>query len=159
MLTCYILIGVPGSGKSTWVKSKNKIDDFIIASSDDVIEKVSNKYGFTYSETFKDLIKFAQKVFEHNIQSAINLNKNIIIDRTNLNPKTRKKFIDLFKNTNRYKIVGVFFETPNLAEWNKRLNSRKGKFISQSILNSMVDNLVCPSLDEGFDEIINANNL
>ena len=155
MSKCYILIGVPASGKSTWTNTNDHLYD-AIASSDATIEAVAESYGFTYSETFKDLISFAQKVFERDLQSAIDLGDNIIIDRTNLTPKVRKKFIDQFKKAG-YEVIAVFFETPDVVEWDRRLRSREGKFIPQDVLNSMANNLTYPSLDEGFDKIIGSN--
>lgn len=152
MKTCYILIGVPASGKSTW-SSNNFGNSVITASSDNNIECVAQSYGFTYSETFKDLIAFATKVFERDLQYAIDYNENIVIDRTNVSPKVRKRFIDMFKKSD-YKVIAVYFPTPKIDEWERRLKSRPGKFIPQDVLNSMATNLVEPGLHEGFDEII-----
>lgn len=152
---CYILVGVPASGKSTWT-AENYFCYDTLASSDAIIDQVSEEYGFTYSETFKELIGFAQKVFERDLQTAIDLEENVVIDRTNLTPKVRKKFIDQFKKAG-YNVVAVFFETPGAVEWDRRLRSRKGKFIPQDVLNSMAHNLTYPSLEEGFDKITDGN--
>ena len=49
MTTVYMLVGVPASGKSTWV-SNQKFEDVIIASSDAYIDTVAAKSGKTYNE-------------------------------------------------------------------------------------------------------------
>lgn len=40
---CHILIGVPGSGKSTWIKSSEYRNVSRVLSSDDIIESVAQK--------------------------------------------------------------------------------------------------------------------
>ena len=152
MKNCYILIGVPASGKSTWVNNNVNLYE-AIASSDNTIETVAEEYGFTYSETFNNLIKFATMVFERDLEVAIELEKNIVIDRTNLTPKVRKRFIDMFKKAG-YTVIAVVFETPEADEWKRRLDSRPGKFIPQTVLDSMSKNFVYPNVDEGFDYVI-----
>lgn len=154
MKKCYILIGVPASGKSTWIESR--LDKFNVLSSDNVIETVAHQFGFTYSEVFNELIKFSTKVFESDILKNIEIGADVAIDRTNLSPKVRKRFIDQFKKAG-YEVTAVFFETPGVVEWDRRLRSRQGKFIPQDVLNSMANNLTYPSLDEGFDKIIDGN--
>ncbi len=155
MANCYILIGVPASGKSTWVDNNQHLYD-AIASSDDTIEIVASEYGFTYSETFKKLIDFASMVFERDLKSAIDLNENIVIDRTNVSSKARKRFIDMFKKAG-YTVTAVVFETPNAEEWKRRLDSRPDKFIPEDVLTSMSKNFVYPNVDEGFDYVIKGN--
>ena len=152
MKTCYILIGVPASGKSTWL-SEEGVDAEVLASSDNTIEVVAARYGMTYSQGFKTLIDFAQLVFENDLKTAIKDNLNIVIDRTNLTPKVRKRFIDMFKKAG-YKITAIYFETPQQAEWDRRIKSRPGKEIPDYVLKSMSLNFTIPSLEEGFDEII-----
>lgn len=155
MANCYILVGVPGSGKSTYLKAK-VIEVATVASSDNTIETVAEEYGFTYSEAFKDLIGFATKVFERDLETAIDLNEDIAIDRTNLTPKVRKRFIDMFKKAG-YTVTAVVFETPEADEWKRRLDSRSGKFIPQTVLDSMSVNFVYPNMYEGFDYVVKGN--
>ena len=61
MPKCTFLIGVPGSGKSTWF-DKNQVGTLI--SSDDIIESIACEYEMTYNQCFQDLIKFAEKELE-----------------------------------------------------------------------------------------------
>ena len=152
MSICYLLIGVPASGKSTWIKNNIGLFDSI-ASSDDTIEQVAEEYGFTYNESFSKLIDFATMVLNKDLKVAIQNQHRIAIDRTNVSSKKRKHFIDMFKRAG-YKVVAVYFPTPPKEEWERRLSDRSGKTIPQNVLNSMANNLVPPSLEEGFDEII-----
>lgn len=149
---CHILVGVPGSGKSTWVKKSGYGNISRVLSSDDVIESIAQRYGFTYDESFKALINFSQMVFNQHIDECLEHGYNTIIDRTNLTPKVRKQFINRFKQKG-FEVVAVVFQTPEEEEWKRRLK-RPGKTIPQDILNSMKNNFTVPTLDEGFDDII-----
>jgi len=96
MPKCTILVGVPGSGKSTWLD--NKYGVFCnVASTDNIITRIASDYGMTYDEGFKELIGFADKIMWRQITSYQMRGMDFIIDRTNLNAKSRKKFIDKLK--------------------------------------------------------------
>lgn len=151
MPKCYILIGVPASGKSTWV-SMNRIDGAWVISTDDIIEELSHRYGMTYDEGFRDLIKFAEKVMWANIKMAAEEGRSIYIDRTNISEKGRKKFIDFLKPYG-YTFEAIDFETPEDDEWDRRLASRQGKTIPTYVLESMADNYEMPLPSEGFEKI------
>ena len=46
MSKCYQLVGVPGSGKSTWIAAQEWAKDCVVVSTDDEeIAKISKKYG------------------------------------------------------------------------------------------------------------------
>ena len=81
-----ILQGIPGSGKSTWAKEfvKGKTDWVIV--NRDSIRDMRGDYWIPNQE------KWVSKVEEASINSALNYNYNVIIDATNLNPKTLKKW-------------------------------------------------------------------
>lgn len=152
MPKCYILIGVPGSGKSTWIKKQNIGPFAYIASTDRIIEDVADIYCMTYNEAFKDLIKFAEKVMWSEIESSAKDGYTIYIDRTNMSEKSRKKFIDFLKPYG-YTFEAVNFETPEDEEWERRLASRPGKTIPKYVLESMADNYEMPLMSEGFQKI------
>ncbi len=56
----YMLIGVPASGKSTWLK-KNMSPDSVIVSSDDHVERLAAMQGKTYNEAFKEVASDATR--------------------------------------------------------------------------------------------------
>jgi len=76
MAKLYMLVGVPGSGKSTWVANQ-KFEDAIIASSDAYIDTVAAKSGKTYNEIFSRAIGYAQKFCDSQVQTAINKGANV----------------------------------------------------------------------------------
>ena len=66
-----MLIGVPASGKSTWVnKSIGSImcNDTFVYSTDAYIEKIAENLGMTYDDVFKDIIDRMERFEEQQQQ-------------------------------------------------------------------------------------------
>jgi len=143
-----LLIGMPGSGKSTYRAS---LPDFYVqASSDDYIDYIALRNGLTYSDVFKDFIKDAEGHFNSCIDYAVDLRVNVVVDRTNLSPKSRKKTIDKLRNTHYIKAV-VFEISGEDLEIN--LNSRPGKNIPLDVQKRMRYSYEYPQESEGINEI------
>ena len=150
MSKCFILIGAPGVGKTTWI-TNNEVAMYT-HSTDDIIQHICDLFSQTYDSSFKDLIGFAEQVFWQDIDRAAADSEDIYVDRTNMSVKSRKRIIDRLKNKG-YKFYAVVFNPPEENEWKRRLNSRKGKSIPQDVINSMLKNFEYPTYDEGFSEI------
>lgn len=161
MPTCYMMIGLPGSGKSYLVDAIISDSDFngIICSSDAVIEQISNEYGLTYDDCFKDLIDFAVKQYNRDVQLAATNHWDIVMDQTNLTAKSRaRKLAALGKS---YKKVAVVVPThiTDPARWRAQLETRSGKTIPEDVIDQMIQNFEVPTLEEGFDEILYPDDL
>ena len=154
MPKCYILIGLPGVGKSTWLQeSQDFIPRFLcFLSSDAIIEIIAREFGYEYDDIFSDVVKFADRVFWDDLKIAGNKRANFAVDRTNLTRKSRKKIMDALPG---YEFVAVEFAKPDETEWRRRLNSRKGKTIPEHVLESMQNSYEPATRQEGFSEIIN----
>lgn len=149
-----MLVGLPGTGKSTWVKNQGFYDkpDWMVLSTDNFIESVATGEGKTYSEVFPASIKFAEANLTEALNYAIKTKMNIVWDQTNLSAITRSKKLARVPLCYR-RIARVFPIPENHSEW---LNSpdRVGKVIPPHIIDSMIATYVTPSIYEGFDEII-----
>ena len=156
MPKCTILVGVPASGKSTWF-SKNKTASMAPISTDNIIEFMGSLFGFTYDQIFSDSIKLADKIMWKRLEWNAERSNDVVIDRTNLTAKSRKKFIDFLKPYG-YEFEAVVFPLPGTVEfseeeWFRRLDSRQGKTIPNAVLASMVNSAQMPSEEEGFTKI------
>jgi predicted kinase len=145
----YMLIGVPASGKSTW--REQHAGDALVISSDDLIEQYAASQGKTYNEVFKEQIKIATQIVNDHAKAAFAAEQDVIWDQTNITKKSRKSKLALVPP--HYRKTAVFFATPLEEEWQRRLNSRQGKSVPAYILDSMVEMLEMPDLDEGWDAI------
>ena len=157
MPKCTILVGVPGSGKSTWMQDQEISDNRYVASTDAIIEQIAGGFNMTYNEGFKNLIDFAEQVMWKELGVFAKDRERIYVDRTNLTAKSRQKFITALKPYG-YEFDAVVFPMPGTdklteEEWFRRLDSRKGKTIDNRILASMVNNYEMPLQSEGFTEI------
>lgn len=153
MPTLYVLVGVPGSGKSTWI-SKQPFDwnNTVIASTDNYVEKVARQQGKTYNDVFKDAMPAAIAHMMRTVKDAVTNNYDIVWDQTSTSVAARKKKIVAVPDT--YRKVAVVFQTPNKKEHDRRLNNRPGKVIPNDVLQNMQNTMTIPSKAEGFDEVI-----
>jgi len=150
MQKLYILIGVPGSGKSTWIK--NCGIDAVILSTDDKIEAAAEAAGKTYNDMFKSVIGEAERQMHADAVAAFAAGHDVIWDQTNVTAKTRGKKLN--RVPAHYEKIAVYFNTPPEAELQRRLANRPGKTIPANIVMGMVSQLEMPTADEGFDRII-----
>jgi predicted kinase len=150
MPVCYQLVGVPGSGKTTWIKNQPWAKDCVIVSSDDYIETYAKTRSKTYSEVFNDFINTATKLMLDDARNARKQGKDVIWDQTSTTVNSRKR---KFETLPDYTHIAVVFDTPPMNVLNQRLNSRVGKNIPVSVLDSMIKNFQMPTESEGFSEI------
>lgn len=149
----YMLIGVPGSGKTSHIANMgNCYSNFHILSSDAYIDIYAKSQNKTYSEVFKEYIHIASNLMYKDLELAIAYRAPIIWDQTNLTIKSRKAKLAKIPEfyTNR---VAIVFPTPDRIELQKRLDSRPGKMIEYKIIENMVNSYEPPSFKEGFTEI------
>jgi predicted kinase len=146
----YVLIGVPGSGKSTWVKDQEWASDCAYVSTDIWVELEAQRLGKTYSEIFTDYMPKAVDLMAAQVIDAREQGKDIIWDQTSTTIASRKRKFNMLPN---YYYIAVVFDTPSRIELNKRLASRPGKEIPDAVVDGMLASFEMPTEEEGFDEI------
>jgi predicted kinase len=152
MPTLSMLVGVPSSGKSTWVKSQRFDPDTVIASTDDIIEREAAAQGKTYSEVFRMVVKRATREMNQLVRQAVAQDQNLVWDQTNTTVKSRASKLAAIPD--HYRKIAVFFPTPEPKELDRRLATRPGKTIPWNIVQGMASQLEAPTVDEGFDEVV-----
>jgi predicted kinase len=161
MPKCTILVGVPASGKSTWLVNNLDINNMPLSawvvSTDMIIERLADDYGFTYNEIFSETIRFADMVMVKRMIFAAEKGYDLYIDRTNMSEKSRRQFINKLKKY-EYEFECVVFPTPEPEEWKRRLDSRPGKTIPQEALDRMQNSYEIPLESEGFSKITFIDN-
>jgi predicted kinase len=144
-----MLVGLPASGKSTYVAEFLTYNpDWVHISTDLWIEEMCTEKGLTYSEGFAKFAGPAEKKMYASLVQAIKDGRNIIWDQTNLTITARKKKLTRLPIT--YEKKCIYFVLPDKKEWEKRLASRPGKVIDQKILHGMRKMFQMPSMAEGF---------
>jgi predicted kinase len=150
MPKCYQLIGVPGSGKSTWVSEQDWALGLTIVSTDPFVEDYARSQGKTYSEVFKDYMPRAVELMAEQVVFAREHGHTVIWDQTSTTIASRAK---KFRMLPDYEHIAVVFKTPEPEELNRRLASRPGKIIPPKVVQDMLDNFEMPNEAEGFAEI------
>lgn len=151
-----LLIGLPASGKSFWTANfLKKNPDFQVVSSDDIIDQECQKVGLTYNEGFQKFIGYASKEFDRRFREGIEQGQSLIVDRTNMNQKSRKKFLKAASEAG-YEKIAVNFQIPDTVRKNrmKVRFEKTGKSIPDHVIDSMASGYQAPSKEEGFDKII-----
>jgi bifunctional polynucleotide phosphatase/kinase len=135
-----IMIGFPGSGKST-------------------IAKMIQEYGYInnlyYNIISRDKLKTIKKCII-NTKDCIKNNYNIIIDNTNPDKKSRKIFVDIGIE-NKYKIIYIILETSEkISKHNNYYRHIKyGKeLIPDIVYNIFKSKYEEPNKNEKYDKII-----
>ncbi len=146
----YMLIGVPASGKSTWLSNQEWAKDIPVVSTDRFIDAHAEKEGKTYNEVFDSYIKIATKLMENQVEICKANGLDIIWDQTNVGVKSRAKKLATVAD---YEKIAVVFRTPEKAEHDRRLAGRVGKSIPENVMRSMIENFEEPTEEEGFKEI------
>jgi predicted kinase len=155
MSNIYILCGLPGSGKSTWARNKVKEDNYntLILSKDDIRTMIHGEYQFNHltEDTVKDILMWS-------IMGYVVRNKDIILDETHISKVKRVFQIESIKNflsKRQFNFKCVYF-TSQEGNLERRMKNPRG--ISKEKWNEVIENMKCkfepPTLDEGFDEII-----
>jgi predicted kinase len=143
----YIMIGLPGAGKNTFI-NKNVPKDAIQISRDDIrVElgfcKPDEKYLGTPEEENRVTVLYDEK-----LSNAISLNKKIVLNNVHLKKKYRDVSVNLLRK-NGYKIIYVYVEAPTL---DINYNRRDGQ-ISPNIIKGMALSFEWPDVTE-YDELI-----
>lgn len=146
----YIMCGIPGSGKSTWIS--NNLDKNIKIISRDIIRY---KLGYVDSPNKKVVLNKDQEnhvtQIEYDlINNYLSNGESIVIDDIN-SGKYRNKLINELRKYNVH-IIGVNIITPLDICIKRRINQ-----INPNILSSIQKRLTPITIEE-VDELININN-
>jgi len=158
-----MLMGLPGSGKSTWIKAqkaKYPEKDYHVVSSDDIIEEwgmeddaCNDENGnYNYGLAFEKYAKQAMKEMNRRFAEFVKNGFNIIHDQTNMNVNSRKGKLAQAKGYDKKAVTFTLSD----KEWERRFNKRKdetGKNIPSHVIKNMAASYQAPSKAEGFSDI------
>lgn len=150
MPKCYQLIGVPGSGKTTWINNQDWTVPCAIVSTDKWVEIYAKEVGKTYSQVFTDFMPTAVELMAKEVVLAREMHRDVIWDQTSTTVKSRAKKFAMLPD---YEHIAVVFKTPEHKELVRRLSSRPGKEIPKDVIANMIANFEMPTEEEGFKEI------
>ena len=139
----YLLVGIPGSGKSTWMRDHVGDDDAIISRDSIRFQLLSDEdeYFARENEVFDKFIKA--------IQISIDADYwDIYVDATHLNEKARNKVLDRLYIPDDVAIIPVYFDIcPEEAI--RRNSNRTGRAkVPDVVIKDMWKVLTPPTMNE-----------
>lgn len=142
----HLLVGVQGSGKSTFAKQFSKECNCEVVSTDEIRKSNPN---ISEKEVWPTVYQTLAK--------ALNENRDAIFDATSISKKVRKRFFDeVGKYCDEVKAIAYYFKT-DVNECVKRVEQRnKGEneiFIPLDVIYSYQEKLEIPETSEGFYEV------
>jgi len=143
----YVMIGIPGSGKSYCAKKlveEGKVDKLF--SSDEYREKllgdINNQEDnvFVFTSLYKDLVR------------ALKDGYNCVLDCTNINRKSRAKLFNCLKQNNvDIPVTAILIAcSENIA---RERNNNRGRKVPDNVISSFISRFEMPMLGEGFTDI------
>lgn len=132
-----IMVGLPGSGKTTY--ANEHYPAYRIISSDAIVEKIAKDLNKKYDDIWEKYIGMADKQFFEELNDAVASGHNIVVDRTNLSRRSRARIIAPLISNKRvadYNVVAILMD-PQLDTIRERLGARKDKTIAPGVIHSM----------------------
>ena len=149
--TLYILCGVPGSGKSTWVQNHiNSFEGKVSWVSRDIIR-------FTMVNENEEYFSHEDEVYDefiNQIKLGLENYDVVIADATHITKGSRHKLLhSLGKSLKDVKVIAMVIKT-DFNTIVKQNDMREGRArVPLSVIRRMNIQFTMPEIEEGFDEI------
>ena len=149
MNTLYITVGLPGSGKSTYVKNFIKDKDIEYLSSD----SLRAVYGKSEEDQTVTPLVFGH--IKRKVDEFLKDGKNVLVDATSVNRKERSDYINTAKKYGA-KVVAIVFkmDRQGLIDRNKKRGEEGGRVVPDWVIDKMLAKFEEPSYSEGIDVMI-----
>ena len=155
----WIMVGIAGSGKSTWIGYNDwRFDNPKFVSRDKIrfsLLKDGEDYFSKEKETWRE--------FLNQIKDGVENYTDVVIDATHFNAKSRAKLFNALKRTlkddfdNTFKYAVVI--KTDIERAIERDSKREGRaHVGAAVIKSMAESFEIPSIEEGFDKIYVFNN-
>ena len=147
----WLMVGVPGSGKTTWIQNHRKFfaEDNAVISRDQIRFSLlgeNDEYFSKEDEVWLEYVKQAK--------NSISTNVDTILDATHLNASSRGKILRALKDVLKNVEINVIVIDVDLNTALERNELREGRsYVPRGIIRRMALQFTIPTLEEGFDHI------
>jgi predicted kinase len=139
-----IMVGVPGSGKSSFVEAlKRSIPMLAVAHMDRVTNGQKSKLASSWKACREAAIR------------ALIMRQPVCIDRTNCTLEAREEWLHMAPKG--YRVVAVVLDT-SLEDCIRRAAARTERPVPAKVIKELHKQYVSPTREEGFTDIFNLEN-
>lgn len=136
-----VLVGLPGSGKSTYIKQYN-----LPALSSDALRQL-----LADDETDQTIHARVFATIRYLLRQRISLGRPVTyVDATHLTPAERRPYIVMAERLG-FRVEALFFDVP--PEVCKQRNRTRPRVVPDEVIDAMAARLVRPSRAEGFARV------
>ncbi len=151
MAILHLMVGIQGSGKSTFSKRLSRELNCKIISSDEVRKANPNmEEKFVFPEVYRLCAE------------ELKNNRDVIFDATNITPAVRSRNINSIKELYSEFKIHVYFINTDAEICKKRVQKRNTMsnelYLPLEVIDSYSKNIIPPSEEENFDKINVFNN-
>lgn len=142
----FILMGAPGSGKSTWVKNHMTLNDSYISRDDVRFSMVpeGDEYFSKEKEVFKEFIRRIDEDLKFH---------NVFADATHLTAASRNKLLRAI-STEPDAVEVIWIKTPLDVALDQNENRKETRsYVPRSVIRRMHCQIEKPEFEEGIDKI------
>lgn len=152
-----IMVGLPGSGKTTFAKAFADEDGFAYLSSDEIRKDVITADSEAKLLKPESVNYHTFKIMNSTTIKLLRCDLDVIYDATNLNRKDRKSILKEVKKLKEegygISITAFVMSTP-INVCIRRNNERGEDKVPNDVMKRYIMKFTRPTLDEGFDMII-----
>lgn len=150
MAKIILMVGCPGSGKSTEAKKIwEKNPEFKYLSSDALRAELGS------GEEDQSVTFLVFSTLHRRLEHCLRRNESVIVDATNVSVKDRKTYIEIAKKFNVEIEAHVLVHPKSiLLERNKKRGEGGGRNVPEFVIDRMLSKFTMPTIAEGFSKII-----
>ena len=154
MATVHMLVGIPGSGKSTYCNNvliKQYPHAVFIAS--DIVR--NNNPTMKEEEIWPEIYRLCAKALSEGL--------DIIYDATNITPTVRERFFNKLaeKDVTEYKKIAYYFITDPIKCMERvsiRNTMPNERYLPVEVIKGYGEKIIAPTIEEGFEKVIVIDN-
>ena len=148
---CIFMVGIPYSGKSTFIANHPWLSGMPVVSLDDeVMTLTSGDYS-----RWAEVITLANQRLEEKLNGLITRHQSFVIDKTNVSQTERQTLIARLKSEG-YQLASIVLDVPDETVLKERILKRTQKRIPTEVMERMKANYYCglDSLTDEFDSVL-----
>ena len=145
----YLMMGVPGSGKSTYAKKILKYGDIYISRDEIRYSLLTDEDDYFAKEN--EVIK----TFIDNIDKSLVMEEycgDVYADATHLSPKSRAQVLNQLKNKDKVSVIYLDIPLNIILERNAQRDGRA--LVPENVVRRMYNSIILPIRAEGIEKLI-----